>query len=81
MRIGWERRRGVDVPYGRDSQERNPGLEIEPTDGTPPLVPVHLAATPHNSRRDALPAVTAVVVRIIAESATALARHKAGGQR
>ena len=26
---------------GRDSQERNPGLEIEPPIGTPPLVRVH----------------------------------------
>ena len=40
-----------------------------------------LAATPTTAAATHYPAVAAAIVRIIAESATALARHKAGGQR
>ena len=52
---------------------------IEPTDGTPPLVRVHWPLRPTTAAANHYPAVAAAIVRIIAESATALARHKAGG--
>ena len=52
---------------------------IEPTDGTPPLVRVHWPLHPTTAAATHYPAVAAAIVRIIAESATALARHKAGG--
>jgi hypothetical protein len=52
---------------------------IEPTDGTPPLVRVHWPLRPTTAAATHYPAVAAAIVRIIAESATALARHKAGG--
>jgi hypothetical protein len=52
---------------------------IEPTDGTPSLVRVHWPLRPTTAAATHYPAVAAVIVRIIAESATALARHKAGG--
>jgi hypothetical protein len=52
---------------------------IEPTDGTPPLVRVHWPLRLTTAAATHYPAVAAAIVRIIAESATALARHKAGG--
>jgi hypothetical protein len=52
---------------------------IEPTDSTPPLVRVHWPLRPTTTAATQYPAVAAAIVRIIAESATALARHKAGG--
>jgi hypothetical protein len=52
---------------------------IEPTDGTPALVRVHWPLRPTTAAATHYPAVAATIVRIIAESATALARHKAGG--
>jgi hypothetical protein len=52
---------------------------IEPIDGTPALVRVHWPLRPTTAAATHYPAVTAAIVRIIAESATALARHKAGG--
>jgi hypothetical protein len=52
---------------------------IEPTDGTPPLVRVHWPLRPTTAAATHYPAVAAAIVRIITESATALARHKAGG--
>ena len=54
---------------------------IEPTDGIPPLVRVHWPLRRTTAAATHYPAVTAVIVRVIAESATALARDKAGGQR
>ncbi|MFZ1114236.1 MAG: hypothetical protein WAN44_00205 [Propionibacteriaceae bacterium] len=54
-------------------------LLVEPTDGTPPLVRVHWPLRPTTAATTHYPAVAAAIVRIIAESATALARHKAGG--
>jgi hypothetical protein len=51
---------------------------VEPADGTPP-VRVHWPLRPTTAAATHYPAVAAVIVRIIAESATALARHKAGG--
>ena len=52
---------------------------IEPTDGTPALVRVHWPLRPTTAAANHYPAVAAAIVRIIAESATAVARHKAGG--
>jgi hypothetical protein len=52
---------------------------IEPTDGTPALVRVHWPLRPTTAAATHYSAVAAAIVRIIAESATALARHKAGG--
>jgi hypothetical protein len=52
---------------------------IEPTDGTPPLVRVHWPLRPTTAAATHYPAEAAAIVRIIAESATALARHRAGG--
>jgi hypothetical protein len=52
---------------------------IEPPDETPPLVRVHWPLHPTTAAANHYPAVAAAIVRIIAESATALARHKAGG--
>jgi hypothetical protein len=52
---------------------------VEPTDGTPPLVRVHWPLRPTTAPATHYPAMAAAIVRIIAESATALARHKAGG--
>jgi hypothetical protein len=52
---------------------------IEPTDGTPALVRVHWPLRPTTAAATHYSAVAATIVRIIAESATALARHKAGG--
>ena len=52
---------------------------VEPADGTPPLVRVHWPLGLTTAAAIHYPAVAAVIVRIIAESATALARHKAGG--
>jgi hypothetical protein len=52
---------------------------IEPTDGTPPPhIRVHWPLRPTSAAATHYSAVAAIV-RIIAESATALARHKAGG--
>jgi hypothetical protein len=72
----------------RDSQERNQvrisysvfgSTLIQPIDGTPPLVRVHSLLRPTTTTATHYAAVAATIVRIIAESATALARHKAGG--
>jgi hypothetical protein len=52
---------------------------IEPTDGTPALVRVHWPLRPTTAATTHYPAVAAAIVRILAESATALTRHKAGG--
>jgi hypothetical protein len=52
---------------------------IEPTDGAPALVRVHWPLRPTTATATPYSAVAATIVRIIAESATALARHKAGG--
>ena len=52
---------------------------VEPPDGTPALVRVHWPLRPTTAAATHYPAVAAAIVRIIAESATALARHKAGG--
>jgi hypothetical protein len=52
---------------------------IEPTDGTPPLVQVHWPLQPTTAAASHYPAVAAAIVGIIADSATALARQKAGG--
>jgi len=52
---------------------------VEPADGTPALVRVHWPLGPTTAAATHYPAVAAAIVRIIAESATALARHKAGG--
>jgi len=52
---------------------------VEPADGTPALVRVHWPLRPTTAAATHYPAVAAAIVRIIAESATALARHKAGG--
>jgi hypothetical protein len=52
---------------------------IEPTDGTPPLVRVHWPLRHTTAAATHYPAEAVAIVRIIAESATALARHKAGG--
>jgi len=54
---------------------------VEPTDGTPALVRVHWPLRPTTAAATHYPAVAAAIVRIIAESATALTRHKAGGSR
>ena len=53
---------------------------IEPSDGTPALVRVHWPLRPTTAAATHYPVMAAAIVRIIAESATALARHKAGGQ-
>jgi hypothetical protein len=53
---------------------------IEPSDGTPALVRVHWPLRPTTAAAAHYSAVAATIVRIIAESATALARHKAGGR-
>ena len=52
---------------------------IEPPDGTAALVRVHWPLRPTTAAATHYPAVAAAIVRIIAESATALTRHKAGG--
>ena len=52
---------------------------VEPADGTPALVRVHWPLRPTTAAATHYPAVAAAIVRIIAESATPLARHKAGG--
>jgi hypothetical protein len=49
--------------------------------GTPPLVRVHWPLRPTTAAATDHPAVAAAIVRMIAESATALARHKAGSSR
>jgi hypothetical protein len=54
---------------------------IESNDGTPPLVRVHWPLRATTATASHYPAVAAAIVRIIAESATALAGHKARGQR
>jgi hypothetical protein len=51
---------------------------VEPANGTPTLVRVQGPATTTTAAATHYPAVVAAIVRIIAESATALARHKAG---
>ncbi|HEX5907536.1 MAG TPA: hypothetical protein VFY56_11005 [Propionibacteriaceae bacterium] len=52
---------------------------IEPTDGTPPLCACIWPLRPTTAAATHYPAVAAAIVRIIVESATAIARHKAGG--
>ena len=52
---------------------------VEPADGTAPLVRVHWPLHPTTAAVTHYPAVAGAIVRIIAESATAPARHKAGG--
>jgi hypothetical protein len=51
---------------------------IEPTDDTPPLVRVAWPRRPTTIIATQYPNVAGVITRIIAESAIALARHKAG---
>jgi hypothetical protein len=51
---------------------------IEPTDDTPLLVRVAWPRRPTTVTAAQYPNVAAVITRIIAESAIALARHKAG---
>ena len=52
---------------------------VEPAEATPPLVQVQWPLHPTTGAATHYPAVAAAIVRIIAESATALARDKAGG--
>jgi hypothetical protein len=54
---------------------------LQPADGTPALVRVHWPQRPTTATASHYPAVAAAIVRIVAESGTALARHKAGGSR
>jgi hypothetical protein len=51
---------------------------IEPTDGTPVLVRVRWPPHPTAATAVSYPSIASVIVRLIAESATALARIKAG---
>jgi hypothetical protein len=53
---------------------------VEPTDGTPALVQVHWPPRPTTTTAANYPAVAATTVRLISESATALARIKAHGR-
>jgi hypothetical protein len=53
----------------------------DPTDGTPPLVRVHWPLRATTAAANHYPVVAATIVCIIAESAAALARYKAGGRR
>lgn len=48
-------------------------------DGTPQHIRVHWPPRPTTAAASHYPAMAAAIVRIIAESATAVARHKAGG--
>ena len=61
------------------TMKRNIVILIESSDGTPALVRVHWPLRPTTAAATHYSAVAAAIVRIIAESATALARHKAGG--
>ena len=54
---------------------------IESGDGTPQHVRVHWPLRPTTAAASHYPAVGAAIVRIVAESASAVPRHKAGGQR
>ena len=54
---------------------------VEPADGTRPLVRVNWPLRPTTAAATHYPIVAAAIVRIIAESATALTRYRAGGQR
>jgi hypothetical protein len=70
------------TPLARGTITNNDELTItlsEPAEGAPPLVRVHWPLRRTTATTTDYPAVAAVIVRIIAESATALARHKAGG--
>ena len=51
---------------------------IQPTDGTPPLVQVQWPPRTTTTTAVAYPSIAATIVRLIAESAIALAGHKAG---
>jgi hypothetical protein len=51
---------------------------IQP-DGMPAVVRINWPLRPTTAAASHYPAVAAAIVKIIAESATALARHKAGG--
>jgi hypothetical protein len=51
---------------------------IQP-DGMPAVVRINWPLRPTTAAAAHYPAVAAAIVKIIAESATALARHKAGG--
>jgi hypothetical protein len=53
---------------------------IEPSDGTPALVQVHWPPRATMTAVASYPAVAATITKIIAESATALARIKAHGR-
>jgi hypothetical protein len=53
---------------------------IEPRDGTPPLVQVHWPPRATTTTAASYPGIAATIVRLIAYSATALARIKAHGR-
>jgi hypothetical protein len=69
------------IPSGlrADHQPRRDHRDCDRTDGrTPPHVRVHSPLRPTTAAAGHYSVVAAAIVRIIAESATALARHKAG---
>ena len=53
---------------------------IEPSGGTPPLVQVHWPPRPTTTTAASYPSIAATIVRLISESAIALARTKAHGK-
>jgi hypothetical protein len=73
MRIGWERGRRADIPYGAGILRNvTRGLDlvfgfdstlIEPPDETPPLVRVHWPLRPTTAAANHYPAVAAAIVR------------------
>jgi hypothetical protein len=56
-----------------------PSVQLIQPDGMPAVVRINWPLRPTTAAAAHYPAVAAAIVKIIAESATALARHKAGG--
>jgi hypothetical protein len=70
----------LNLPYGKITNHDELTITVgEPVEGAPRLVRVHWPLGATTAATTDYPAVAAVIVRIIAESATALGRRRAGG--
>jgi hypothetical protein len=63
-----------------DGRDQLQVILVTPTDGTPALVRVHWPQRPTTVTAAQYANVAAVITRLIAESAIALARHKVGNR-
>jgi hypothetical protein len=70
----------IDLARGAVNGADELSVQLIQPDGLPPVVRINWPRRPTTAAAAHNPAVAAAIVKIIAESATALARHKAGGR-